>query len=78
MARAEGVRGLFRGMSYPIYTTALQVGRSAAAAAAAAGKCVKNWRMNAVVLLWNKCTSGTQQVAANYTHVHMSRCKGSV
>ncbi|WIA22758.1 hypothetical protein OEZ86_009715 [Tetradesmus obliquus] len=24
MARAEGVRGLFRGMSYPIYTTALQ------------------------------------------------------
>jgi hypothetical protein len=26
MAKAEGVRGLFRGMSYPIYTTALQVG----------------------------------------------------
>eukprot|EP00882_Tetradesmus_deserticola_P008684 GHRQ01009157.1.p2 GENE.GHRQ01009157.1~~GHRQ01009157.1.p2 ORF type:complete len:184 (+),score=38.68 GHRQ01009157.1:179-730(+) len=24
MARAEGVRGLFRGMSYPVYTTALQ------------------------------------------------------
>jgi hypothetical protein len=28
MAKAEGVRGLFRGMSYPIYTTALQVGIS--------------------------------------------------
>lgn len=25
MAAREGVRGLFRGMSYPIYTTALQV-----------------------------------------------------
>lgn len=28
MAAAEGPRGLFRGMSYPIYTTALQVRRS--------------------------------------------------
>lgn len=36
MARAEGVRGLFRGMSYPIYTTALQVGTPAAAATAPA------------------------------------------
>jgi hypothetical protein len=29
MAKTEGIRGLFKGMSYPIYTTALQVSTSA-------------------------------------------------
>ncbi len=29
MGRKEGIRGLYKGMSYPIYTTALQVGQQA-------------------------------------------------
>jgi hypothetical protein len=41
MARAEGVRGLFRGMSYPIYTTALQVGAHSSSGIAATYYCAQ-------------------------------------